>query len=1374
ANNFWGKDDAGVGPLLERMQAAKQTCDELRSFYSARASLEDEYARKLLSLCRKPLGSQEMGSLRISLDTVRGEVEAMGRQHQSIAAQLKTELEEPLAAFAGAMKERRKIVQNGIEKLLKTKIQQTQHVNKTRDRYEQECLKIKGYLAQGHMVMGQEERKNKAKLEKTQISVATTNTEYENAVKVLEDTTVRWNREWKAAADKFQDLEEERLDFTKSSLWQFANIASTVCVSDDASCEKIRLSLETMDVESDIATFIAEKGTGQEIPDPPKYINFCRGDVADSQSEASEDDNYSVAQFPRSINPAFRSSSPQPSTYESHHDPNSRLARDLAHREAQQSSQEPRPINPAFRSASPQPSTYESHHDPNSSLARELGHREAQQPSQEPRSINPAFTSSSPQHQHEANPTPRIMPQPTVSQHEAQHTNREAAVAPRIMPQPAAVSQAEVQQQSSRENAVAPRIMTQPAVSQGETQQQSNREDTAPRMMPQPAADHREAKQSSHEASLTPRLRPQTATSQREAQQPSRDASLTPRKMPQPEVGQRQNHADIPQHLTQRKQTQPQIPTIPPASSLAQVPHDPYPLDGMTMLCRTGPPSERSSQTPSARPSSRDSHSDYSNPTSMSSQELSSGKVSPVKQDRQEQPVEAVPEKQVLKKKSGFFQNRSPFRRKSFKSSNDSVSNRNTWHSSPATAQSTPARRPQLYSQQASSSTPSRATPSPEPIEANATLALNVGQNVFPVSNPDTERKQEASSSEEAEETDPIALALAELKGLDPGKQAAGRVSADRYHGIATPAPSVANEQVARPVAPALGSNSAAGAGMRGTPPPLYDSKVQRLGVPPQAVTAKAMKETSRKFADQTRSIFGSGNPGGSTGGSVARPGTSASRPGTRGSDLPRAASPATTRSVSPRPAPRADTRSGHRSASPNPQARSSQRSPRVSHERPSRQSFVRQSPANDMPRGVSPAPYSEYGRLDGGVSAADMAIQLTPVGDDLYGSQRGRGSRPGTSMSNRGAMGLYDGGIPAQTGSRQRSKSVADPSRQYTSDGRPILHFARALYMYQAAIPEELGFAKGDTLAVLRHQDDGWWEAEVHGANGRIGLVPSNYLQPWDLTGGTKELDEMEMAEIQTIRKMYRVATSKGTHRILIYISLLFAASIPLLLLATIATLSFYHNYLPDQVFSAPVYLQYGVGPHPFGVASLAEANLKTHQAYDIAVVLSVPQSPTNTDRGNFMVNLHLLGPGFPSADSESYDAPEPESLLHQRKKLFSSRRPALLPYRDPLVSLASRILLLGYHLLVPESQALDLKVSMGEQVELASQYSDMPVSAYLEIHAGQVLQTYDATIVITAQLRGLRWLMYQYRIPVFILATLLFWAAEIFFMVAVWAIWT
>lgn len=78
------------------------------------------------------MGSQETGTLRASLDVLRGEVEQTGKSHQTIAGQMKTELEEPLAAFAGAMKERRKIVQGGIEKLLKVKVQQTQLVNKVR------------------------------------------------------------------------------------------------------------------------------------------------------------------------------------------------------------------------------------------------------------------------------------------------------------------------------------------------------------------------------------------------------------------------------------------------------------------------------------------------------------------------------------------------------------------------------------------------------------------------------------------------------------------------------------------------------------------------------------------------------------------------------------------------------------------------------------------------------------------------------------------------------------------------------------------------------------------------------------------------------------------------------------------------------------------------------------------------------------------------------------------------------------------------------------------------------------------------------------------------------------------------------------------
>ncbi|KAH8666335.1 hypothetical protein BX600DRAFT_380606 [Xylariales sp. PMI_506] len=1174
ANNFWGKDDAGVGPLLGRMLAAKQTCDELKSFYGARAALEDEYARKLMSLSRKALGSHEMGTLKVSLDTMRGEVESMAKQHASIAAQMKSELEEPLAAFSGGMKERRKIVQNTVEKLLKTKVQQTQSVNKTRDRYEQECLKIKGYLAQGHMVMGQEERKNKAKLEKTQITLATSNTEYENAVKALEDTTARWNREWKAACDKFQDLEEERLDFTKSSLWTFANIASTVCVSDDASCEKIRLSLEHMEVEKDIINFITEKGTGQEIPDAPKYINFCRGDVEDHESIASVDDeSYSVAQFPRSINPAYRTSSPQPSTFESHHDPNSALARDFGH------------------------------------------------------GLEQVISGSG---------------------------SREATVTP----------------QKGPGSAIPPSNSRQGSFSQ------------------------------------------------------------------QPPPQQQQQGYD--------------------ASHFAPVPHDPYPLDGMTMLCRTDGPgsgmnsatsSNLSSNLSSNRPSSRDDNSEYSNPTSLSSQEGPGGKMSQMKQQPVVQPVvepQAPPEKRVLKKKSGFFQNHSPFRRKSVKEVQ--ATNRNTWGPSSRGDGGSASRRPIYQPEQGM--LPDRSNLSPEPIDANASLALNVGSNVFAVSTPDRLRK--STDKEPAqEEMDPIALALAELKGVAGNKQPADRISADHYHGIATPAPG--QDRSPRPfsssaMAPPRRGSDVAG-GMRGTPPP-YDQQVQRLGVPAAAVTSRTMQETSRKYAEQARDMFNPNRPGSSA------YGRSQSRPGTRGTDMPRATSPASPRPGSGRQSAMGNARQSHRSASPNPYSGSQhQRSQSMAPARGSDQGYYRHQSPNDMARSASPAPLRyDHDRP----SSSDMAVQLAPAGDDGYGSQRSRDS---------GAMAFYDG--RQMSTSRQRSKSLADPSRQYTRDGRPILHLARALYMYQAAIPEELGFSKGDMLAVLRHQDDGWWEAEIHSGSGagRAGLL-FELASYFVFHGGCVSAARSVRSEY--VNRPIRAATAPAAQRFYLNTFLFVATSLTLLFIAAAAYPVFYYAYVPKKVVSVPVHLQYNAGVNPFGVTSLSRG-LMLETAYDVSVELTLPRSPPNVDRGNFMIALFAMRAELENP-AQSWTLPsDPYAHVNVSNVVFSSRRPALVPYTDPLVARASRLLFLPWHLLTPTSEQVRLVVPMGELVEFRNQ---LPLSVLLDVQAGQNFQVYSAQIELVARLTGIRWMMYNHRIISFVVFTTLFWLAEIIWMVLAWLV--
>ncbi len=239
-------------------------------------------------------------------------------------------------------------------------------------------------------------------------------------------------------------------------------------------------------------------------------------------------------------------------------------------------------------------------------------------------------------------------------------------------------------------------------------------------------------------------------------------------------------------------------------------------------------------------------------------------------------------------------------------------------------------------------------------------------------------------------------------------------------------------------------------AGMRGTPPPSYDQPMQRLGLPQPAFTSKAMQQTSQKYISQTQSLFSTPQRPGSQGGYNSG---SQSRPGTRGNDMPRATSPLPQRSVSPRPGTQAESRQSYRSASPNPYAGSQQRArpqPSSIQKRGSDQTY-RQNSYNDVARAISPAPFRDHSDRPGsGHRNSDMSIQLAPSPDDGYGgSQRGRGGgngRPGTSGAAR-PMSYYGGHgeqqQQVQAAARQRSKSVAD-GRQFTRDGRPILHFGR------------------------------------------------------------------------------------------------------------------------------------------------------------------------------------------------------------------------------------------------------------------------------------------------------------------------------------------
>ncbi|KAK7220796.1 hypothetical protein V2G26_008799 [Clonostachys chloroleuca] len=259
----------------------------------------------------------------------------------------------------------------------------------------------------------------------------------------------------------------------------------------------------------------------------------------------------------------------------------------------------------------------------------------------------------------------------------------------------------------------------------------------------------------------------------------------------------------------------------------------------------------------------------------------------------------------------------------------------------------------------------------------------------------------------------------------------------------------------------------------------------------------------------------------------------------------------------------------------------------------------------------------------------------------------------------------------------------------------------------------------------------------------------------------------------MNTLQESFRVATSKPVRRALVNTAILISGATTLLGLAAIATALFFQNYVPHRFLTTPVHLQYGSGLNPYGLVSLTSPVLKSAQDYDVSVTLTLPRSPPNLERGNFMVSLHLLRSDISS------NLNDPTRLLEDsrnnvqgQKIVFSTRRTALIPYVDPFVSLTSRALFVLYHMFVPSSLFCTMDIPLAEHVSFPSD-GDLPASAYIEIEAGQSLQTYTAALNFTAQLRGLRGLMYNYRIPMYIIFTSLFWLCEILFMAGTWGLW-
>ncbi|SCV74839.1 BQ2448_7868 [Microbotryum intermedium] len=308
----WGRQ--GVEVVWNRMKGGTKVLEDMRGWLKERSTIEDDYAKRILKLSKHPFGTGETAHLERAILQAKSELEVQSKAHQDFAAFLRQQ-DAQIADFVAKRESARKVSQATTEKTWKALANQRNHVLKAKVKYEEDAITINALHAQASLLQGRELDKVRRpesdaiaradrrtwrcraqaqiKLDKAQQTVQVNERDYRNYVGVLKDTTRVWNEAWKNYCDISQDQEEERVDFVKCRVWDWANGISVVAMAEDDGAERLRTALEQCDAATDIKIFVQQSSTGKSIPDPLPFVDFSQKHTASKQM-------YKTANFKRS------------------------------------------------------------------------------------------------------------------------------------------------------------------------------------------------------------------------------------------------------------------------------------------------------------------------------------------------------------------------------------------------------------------------------------------------------------------------------------------------------------------------------------------------------------------------------------------------------------------------------------------------------------------------------------------------------------------------------------------------------------------------------------------------------------------------------------------------------------------------------------------------------------------------------------------------------------------------------------------------------------------------------------------------------------------------------------------------------------------
>lgn len=241
---------------------------------------------------------------------------------------------------------------------------------------------------------------------------------------------------------------------------------------------------------------------------------------------------------------------------------------------------------------------------------------------------------------------------------------------------------------------------------------------------------------------------------------------------------------------------------------------------------------------------------------------------------------------------------------------------------------------------------------------------------------------------------------------------------------------------------------------------------------------------------------------------------------------------------------------------------------------------------------------------------------------------------------------------------------------------------------------------------------------------------------------------------------------------RFLLYAIILLSTCVSLFFVAAVAYIVIYVIYIPNASIYSQVDLDFSfTKPGAFAVANIASIPFSPSVNYNVYLQLDLPRTPHNQQLGNFMVRSTITDDLEPFSEAVRFKPSINHwPLTSDQKYMFdgmgvqsTKTRMAIMPYRSQLVEWADTLVFLPLYLLNLKSQHSVVNIPF---YELAK---PVPALKYIVLELDRVVDINSAQLVWTVKWRGIRYLMHNYRLFMFVIGTWSFWLVETVVMAAV-----